>query len=289
MFSRFIARLAVLVLAATGLVALAATPASAALPGFHFVDAQSELRGSEDFKEVVVRCDDGEVLIGISYLIEGWTRSVVVDDMTPNGSATTQPTSAVLTAYESDPTSSPWSLIGTATCVEPLSRDVYVLSNPSEHNGPGDFHSATAQCAIADVVLGAGYTMVGARGGAAVDELLPSIGAGPGIFVAAYQTDAFSGDWSLTAYAICGPPVSGLTTERGASENNTEDKSAEITCTGDRVPISAWWNFTGSTGDASVDDIFTSASTSQMVIAASGLDPISTNWRFDMYVRCASR
>ncbi|MEU8300849.1 hypothetical protein AB0C04_26630 [Micromonospora sp. NPDC048909] len=69
-----------------------------------------------------------------------------------------------------------------------------------------DFRSVTATCPVGKVLTGAGYELNGVTGEAVVDDFRPN--GGPAIApssatAGAYEEDAFAGNWSNTAYAIC--------------------------------------------------------------------------------------
>ncbi|NYH45189.1 hypothetical protein HNR22_004916 [Micromonospora jinlongensis] len=74
-----------------------------------------------------------------------------------------------------------------------------------------DFHSATATCPAGKVLTGAGagtgtgtgYELNGVTGEGIVDDLRPNGGPATAPTSAASEEDAFAGNWSDTAYAIC--------------------------------------------------------------------------------------
>ncbi|MGC5306656.1 hypothetical protein [Micromonospora zamorensis] len=72
-----------------------------------------------------------------------------------------------------------------------------------------DYHSVTATCPAGKVLTGTGYELNGVTGEGVVDDLRPNGGvatAPTAVTVGAYETEAFAGNWSVTAYAICATP-----------------------------------------------------------------------------------
>ncbi|GIH03147.1 hypothetical protein Rhe02_12140 [Rhizocola hellebori] len=74
---------------------------------------------SADSRSVTASCLGDEVLVGAGYQIHGGLGDVVIDDMRPNGDATTAPTSVTLSAYETDPNFlTDWDITAHAVCAD---------------------------------------------------------------------------------------------------------------------------------------------------------------------------
>jgi hypothetical protein len=70
-----------------------------------------------DFKEILVSCEEDEVLVGSGYeILGGPTGEVVVDDIQLDGDASTPPTSVEVNAYREDGYTDIWGLQGYAIC-----------------------------------------------------------------------------------------------------------------------------------------------------------------------------
>jgi hypothetical protein len=73
--------------------------------------------GALDFKQILVSCEEDEVLVGSGYeILGGPTGEVVVDDMELDGDTDAPPTSVEVNAYREDGYTDVWELQGFALC-----------------------------------------------------------------------------------------------------------------------------------------------------------------------------
>lgn len=72
--------------------------------------------GPLDFKEVIVACAAGEVLVGSGYELNGATGEVVIEDIEFNGDAGTAPTSVEVDAFREEGFEGSWTLRVYAVC-----------------------------------------------------------------------------------------------------------------------------------------------------------------------------
>ncbi|MEU5932424.1 hypothetical protein [Micromonospora sp. NPDC047187] len=176
------------------------------LPGLVRVAATS-VTNSVDFRSVTATCPVGKVLTGTGYELNGITGEGVVDDFRPNGGVATAPTAVTVGAYESDATALNWSATAYAICANPLAG--LVRTSAVGASNSLDFRSVTATCPVGKVLTGAGYELNGVTGEGIVDDFRPNGGpatAPTSAASGAYEEDAFAGNWSDTAYAICATP-----------------------------------------------------------------------------------
>ncbi|MET8356356.1 hypothetical protein [Micromonospora sp. NPDC005171] len=205
---RFDARASVLVLGlvAAGAVLAPASPASAAVPGLVRVAATS-VSDSADYHSVTATCPVGKVLTGTGYELNGVTGEGIVDDLRPNGGVATAPTAVTVGAYETEAFAGNWSVTAYAICANPVPGLVRVTTTSVSNST--DFRSVTATCPLGKVLTGAGYELNGVTGEGIVDDFRPNGGpatAPTSAASGAYEEDAFAGNWSDTAYAICATP-----------------------------------------------------------------------------------
>ncbi|WP_433356465.1 hypothetical protein ACQPYV_05560 [Micromonospora saelicesensis] len=176
------------------------------LPGLVRV-ATTSVSNSTDFRSITATCPVGKVLTGTGYELNGITGEGVVDDFRPNGGVATAPTAVTVGAYESDATALNWSATAYAICANPLAG--LVRTSAVGASTSLDFRSVTATCPVGKVLTGAGYELNGVTGEGIVDDFRPNGGpatAPTSVASGAYEEDAFAGNWSDTAYAICATP-----------------------------------------------------------------------------------
>ncbi|MEV1111165.1 hypothetical protein [Micromonospora sp. NPDC049751] len=176
------------------------------LPGLVRVSTAG-VSNSADYRSVTATCPVGKVLTGTGYELNGVTGEGVVDDFRPNGGVATAPTAVTVGAYESDATTLNWSATAYAICANPLAG--LVRASTVGASTSADFRSVTATCPVGKVLTGAGYELNGVTGEGIVDDFRPNGGpatAPTSAASGAYEEDAFAGNWSDTAYAICATP-----------------------------------------------------------------------------------
>ncbi|MFE9188885.1 hypothetical protein ACFYL6_04665 [Micromonospora sp. NPDC007208] len=176
------------------------------LPGLVRI-ATASVSNSVDYRSVTATCPVGKVLTGTGYELNGVTGEGVVDDFRPNGGVATAPTAVTVGAYESDATALNWSATAYAICANPLAG--LVRTSAVGASTSLDFRSVTATCPVGKVLTGAGYELNGVTGEGIVDDFRPNGGpatAPTSAASGAYEEDAFAGNWSDTAYAICATP-----------------------------------------------------------------------------------
>ncbi|WFE35396.1 hypothetical protein [Micromonospora sp. WMMD975] len=163
-------------------------------------------------------------------------------------------------------------------------------------NNSNDFRTVTATCPAGKVLVGTGYELNGATGEAVVDDLRPNGGAATAptaVTVGAYEADAFAGNWSVTAYAICANPIAGLvrTTVTGPSNSN-DFHSTVATCAAGKVLTGAGYELNGATGEAVVDDFRPNGSSvtapTSITSGAYEEDAFAGNWTLTSYAICAT-
>ncbi|MFI6262143.1 hypothetical protein [Micromonospora sp. NPDC051006] len=281
-------------LAVTGAVVVApAAPASAAVPGLVRV-AVTSVSNSTDFRSVTATCPVGKVLTGAGYELNGATGEAVVDDFRPNGGPATAPTAVTVGAYEAEVFAGNWSVTAYAVCANPVAGLVRVAA--TSVSSSADFRSVTATCPVGKVLTGTGYELNGVTGEAVVDDFRPNggVAAAPSaVTVGAYEADAFAGNWSATAYAICANPLAGLVrTSVTSVSNSTDFRSVTATCPAGKVLTGAGYELNGVTGEAVVDDFRPNGGPAIAPTSATAgayeEDAFAGNWSNTAYAICAT-
>jgi hypothetical protein len=236
---------AVLVAGLAAAVALVATPApaSAAVPGLIYVNANTGF-DSNVYKSVTVGCPGGTQVVGAGYDLVGAEGSVVLDDFIPFANSVTVGAGEVVGPGEpSDGTTEAWQVRATAVCADPV-PGYTIVSNTSVF-ATGTSRAVTASCPAGLAAIGAGASLSNGFGQVSISDLErrnSSVGAG-----AVDDEDHYSGKWSITAYAICGNAMPGLRTVTAASAfDSSYFKSATAFCpAGQQVLGAGWFAFNG--------------------------------------------
>lgn len=177
--------------------------------------------------------------------------------------------------------------------VEPASAEVpgLVRISAMSVNDASDPKVATAYCPNGTVLLSAGYQIHGATGEAVVDDL-PLTTAGS-VTAVAYAEDPLAGNWNLTVYAICSPPLSGLVRISEPSGGDSQGfKSSAVSCPLNKRLISGGFVLTGATGEATVDDVLPSSNTGDepRTVTATAYETdidYPANWSLSTHAVCA--
>ncbi|MEW2376117.1 hypothetical protein AB0883_08440 [Micromonospora sp. NPDC047812] len=280
-------------LAVAVVVVVPATPASAAVPGLVRI-AVTSASNSTDFRSVTATCPVGKVLTGTGYELNGATGEAVVDDLRPNGGPAAAPTAVTVGAYEAEAFAGNWSLTAYAVCANPVAGLVRVAASSASDST--DFRSVAAACPVGKVLTGTGYELNGVMGEGVVDDFRPNGGpatAPTSVFVGAYEADAFAGNWSATAYAICANPLAGLVRTSAVSPSDSNDfHSVAAACPVGKVLTGAGYELNGIMGEGVVDDFRPNggpaAAPATVNSGAYEEDTFTGNWTNTAYAVCAT-
>ncbi|MEH0972235.1 hypothetical protein V6U77_13995 [Micromonospora sp. CPCC 205546] len=274
-------------------VVVPAAPASAAVPGLVRI-AVTSASNSNDFRTVTATCPVGKVLTGTGYELNGATGEAVVDDLRPNGGPATAPTAVNVGAYETEAFAGNWSLTAYAICANPVAGLVRVSATTASDSN--DFRSVTATCPVGKVLTGTGHELNGIMGEGVVDDFRPNGGvatAPTSVFVGAYEADAFAGNWSATAYAICANPLAGLVRASAVSPSDSNDfHSVAAACPIGKVLTGAGYELNGIMGEGVVDDFRPNGgpATAPATVTSGAYeeDTFTGNWTNTAYAVCAT-
>ena len=169
---------------------------------------------------MTVTCPEGTQRLAAGADVAGaGSEYVIIDDLIPGPRNVT----AYGYEYAAYGTTLSWSIRVWAVCGS-LSTTVYTYSQTSA-NDIDDSKSASISCPSTMVVLGAGYALTGAQGGALATAMTPSRNS---VEVEAYEVDLGPGNpgsWSVTAYAICADDPGGRSqVSRTTSTNSDQER-----------------------------------------------------------------
>jgi hypothetical protein len=265
----FAAAGAVISLIATAFVGTAAPSSASTLPIVQQVNAFSAL-DSTVFKSVRVFCPSGQQVIGTGYQLLGAEGSVVLDDLIPSQTSVVVSAGEIVGAGEaSDGTTASWQIEATALCVPLSSMTLQIFSTTSAFQAtPGPGHRTqnppvqSVDCPGGTKALGMGASLSNGFGQVSIPALRTN-SDGTGVQAdGETDLDGYSGAWSITAYAICGPALAGLHPANIllSGFDSSSPKTLSATCPTGQVVLAASWG--GS--DTQVDVTVTGADTQQI-------------------------
>jgi hypothetical protein len=101
-----------------------------------------------------------------------------------------------------------WSITTRALCSDEPGIGYQIVSDTSTPRDSATSHTATANCPGGKDVIGTGWAIDGGDGHVGVTAVVPTVG--DDVRVTAHEDDTgWSGDWEVTAYAICVAGISG--------------------------------------------------------------------------------
>lgn len=269
----------------------ATPPVPQALTGVIRVDLESP-SNSNPAKSVAIACPNGKKVINAGGYISGGVGSVALDDIYPNETLT----EVSVTGKETDAYAPSWRVHAFATCADEPDGLEWIWSESVQDSDPDK--TVTAECSEGKTLLGTGGTIRGGDGEVAIDEIVPDNG-GPGtpadeVDVQGVEVDAFSGDWTVNALAICADPVVGqevLSVDVAAGPFS--DIGTGVSCDPTfQVATGSAAEILGNTGDVIIDDAYptdgspTTPPTATTVYGAEE-DPTGAAWSIRAYVLCA--
>jgi hypothetical protein len=277
------------VLALTGALLTVPGSASAAVPGLTYVNATTAYN-SNVHKSVTVSCPAGTEVVGGGYDLIGAEGSVVLDDFIPNGPSLTVGAGEVVGPGEpSDGTTASWEVTANAVCAVPPPGYQVISGTSAFTRSSSQF--ASAVCPAGLTAIGAGASLANGWGQISIQGVLRF---DTGVDVAAVDDeDGYSGNWSITAYAICiSGRLPGLQNVNGspAVADSSFIKTATAYCPAGQQALGAgWWNFNDSINvDEQVLNIHANVWSGGVTgIASEDADGYGGNWSFTTIVTCA--
>ncbi|MEW9532599.1 hypothetical protein [Microbispora sp. NPDC049125] len=267
----------VIALAVT-IVTVPAGTSYADIPNYRFVSGTSD-RDSRD-KGAEATCPSGTRVLGGGAVIDGASGDVIVDEVIP----TVNEVSVYGVEKTGDAAEAYWTITAWAVCGTPSG----LVHTRSLETGPGpNAKDLTVTCEPGEFLLGTGYELEGARGGASVETLVPTLNS---VRATAKERDrGYASDWSLRVFAICAEdPPAGLWLYSKTSRSNSDDKMAEVSCggAGDRqVVLGTGYAISGGAGEVVIDELVAAGDT--VLGWAAKMDGSTRDWTVTAYAICA--
>jgi hypothetical protein len=253
--------------AALGSVALPASPASAAVPGLLYLSAETNF-DSAVYKSVRAFCPSGTQVVGGGYQLVGAEGAVVLDDFIPEENNLLVGAGEIVGPGErSDGTTASWKVVANVVCASTLPGYSIQVSSSGLTNRRDNF--ARIACPPGRALIGGGESLSNGFGQVSTYDL--SITPENVTAAAVTDVDGYSGNWSVTAYAICAASApAGWQQVTQTSANNTQlSKSTTAFCPPGQTVIGAGWNgFTVNNADRYVTRATVSDSPDPSVTAA---------------------
>lgn len=255
------------VAAALGSLTLPAAPASAAVPGLLYLSAETNF-DSTVYKSVRVFCPSGTQVIGGGYQLVGAEGAVVLDDFIPSADNLLVGAGEIVGAGEpSDGTTASWKVVANVVCASTLPGYSIQVSSSGFVNRRDNF--ARVACPPGRALIGGGESLSNGFGQVSTYNL--DITSTQVTASAITDVDGYSGNWSVTAYAICAasaPPGWHVITHTSANDTQLS-KSTTAFCAPGQTVIGAGWNvFIVNNADRYVTRATVSASPDPSVSAA---------------------
>jgi hypothetical protein len=232
------AALAVLALSATALTVTSAVPATAAVPQFPgYGPVDDESVSSAASKGDTVSCGN-QFVVGAGMLA-GPGDELRYDDLVPSEHQVDSYVTVDDTGTDLD-----WSVTTRALCSEQPGIGYEIVSATSTPRDSAVSHQATAACPGGYEVVGTGWAIYGGYGHVGVTKVVPT--AGDTVEVTAHEDDTgWSGDWDVTAYAICVAGISGQRVQSFDTGSHSGTHGATNGCATDEVTLGGGFEVSG--------------------------------------------
>jgi hypothetical protein len=270
---------------------LPATAASAAEPGPLYLSAETNF-DSQVYKSVRVFCPSGMQVIGGSYDLVGAEGAVVLDDFIPEENNLLVGAGEIVGPGEAaNGTTASWKVVATVVCSNPV-------PGYSIQPATSDFTHTTGQagratCPPGRVVISGGASL--SNGFGQVSIALLDVGTGIVEADGITDVDGYSGNWSVTAYAICGNPLPGWREVHNSSSSEASlSRTKTAFCLPGQAVISVSWRTLGAIIGV-VDRYFARAAIvstdTDPGVTATAIGPASTRnpWSVESRAVCVDR
>jgi hypothetical protein len=265
------------------IMAIPASASSAAIPNYTHASRTSVWSSGDKGAEAT--CPDGtHVLSGGAYVSDlpgaSVSGDIVIDEIIPSADK------VKVFGVEGNSTDNVWTITAWAVCGT-VHGAIHTRSLVTQRYSP-PYHALTVTCEPGEWLLGAGYELDGARGGARMGALVPSLNSVHG--TANEKATTYPLDRSLRVFAICADePPPGLWIYSETSPSTDEPKRVEAACggAGDRqVALGSGFDIDGGVRGGIVLDAFYSINTLARVETAE-LHGDDREWSVTAYVICA--
>lgn len=144
---------------------------------------------------------------------------------------------------------------------------------------------AIATCPAGLSLYGAGGTINGGAGNVVVSDVIP----GPNsVTVWGIEANAFGGNWSVTAYAICGPFTGNVIVTAVTPFNGVAQKSVAAACPAGASLFGTGYELLGANGQVFPSGLVPNAGLTNVTASAVAQPGFGGNWSLRVYGICAA-
>lgn len=271
---------------ALGAAVVAVSPAHAVQD----IDAvsQGSAENSASVKSILVNCPTGTKVYGTGATIQGGFGNVVLDDIIPLEDLS----GVFVTAYENGAYSGNWRVIARAMCGSPV-PGLHRADPVSSATDSLTNKSAIAECPPFTRLIGSGSEVTGGLGSVFIRAMVPDLPDDDVIVSASEDDSSVTGNWSVTAYAICVDELDIAQVPNGETAHNSDSpKQQTASCAIPGLPgllvHSMGFELLGAAGDIVLNNLSTVGG-GELTATATAYEngAVSFNWRVKTYAVCS--
>ncbi|MEH1124175.1 hypothetical protein [Micromonospora sp. CPCC 206061] len=143
----------------------------------------------------------------------------------------------------------------------------------------------TASCTGGQVVLSGGGNIAGGAGHIVLSEVMVQRTT---VTVLAHEATAYSGNWSVTAYAICGPDDEDVVITWANGDGTTTAKSATAFCPAGKRLYGTGYKLLGTNGQVFPSAVRPDEALSKVMVRADAHGGFTGDWNLIAYAVCAN-
>jgi hypothetical protein len=248
-----------------------------------------ELRTSTSLSSSVnkartVSCPTGKRVVGAGAEIGGGNGQVVFEDIRPNATLTNVTANAFEdeTGFDGN-----WTVTAYAICANPIAGlELVRATSPSDSASP---KSVTASCPTGKNLIGVGAERTGGGGQVGTTGIIPNDSAMTAVFVRQNEDETgFTGNWSVTADAICAN-ASRRVTNTSLTNSNAFKLTPTPFCQGGKQIVGVGGDITGGNGQVTIQDFRVSSALTDATLHAFEDDTgFGGNWSLRAYGVCTT-
>ncbi|MBP2335736.1 hypothetical protein JOF41_001914 [Saccharothrix coeruleofusca] len=149
----------------------------------------------------------------------------------------------------------------------------------------------TVDCPTGTFLYGPGGGIDGGAGSVTLESVVPEGSPPFRARVTAVELGAFSGSWSVSAWASCGPLTTNLQVVPASTASSTATtKEVSMSCPGSRALYGTGFRTSGGSGSVLVHDVIpgTSVAPKSVTARATARPGLTPGWRLDVFGVCAN-
>lgn len=147
--------------------------------------------------------------------------------------------------------------------------------------------SVVAACPPGTRVYGAGAEINGGGGVVTLDDLTPNVSL-TNVLVTAFESVAFAGNWSVTAYATCGVDTRNLQRIQFTSATDSLNKTVFVGCPSGLRLYGLGAELNGALGRVLLDDLTPNPTLTGVTVAAFENGAFAGNWSVTGFAICGN-